>query len=158
MDRAVGLFPAAPPGPGSGADLQQVLGVVILAGMVDLEGGVGDAVALAQQTLQVATFLVALATGEDQDVCGQGALAGGDLPDVQVVDLGDVQGAARCPPTRSGSIPVGAASRKMREEARTSPIPNLSMSATTTSEAIASARANPVASKIAPAIAVAMNA
>ena len=45
---------------------------------------------------------------------------------------------------RAGASPVGAASRKIRPDSRTSPNPASSISATTISEAIASARANPV--------------
>ena len=60
-------------------------------------------------------------------------------------------------PIASGSTPAGAASRKIRPDARTRPSPARTMRTTTTSVAMASARAKPVASTTAPATAVAMN-
>jgi len=66
--------------------------------------------------------------------------------------------AAIAAPTASGSRPAGAASRKIRPESRSSPYPARSIRATTSSVAIASARAKPVATMIRPAAAVATNA
>ena len=61
-------------------------------------------------------------------------------------------------PTAAGDRPAGAASRKIRPDSLISPEPACSISTTTTSVAIASARANPVSMMISPATAVAMNA
>jgi Ser/Thr protein kinase RdoA (MazF antagonist) len=63
------------------------------AGVVDLEGGVGDAVFAAQIGLQVGADRVAVLARGDQHVRGGGGLARGDLPDVQVVDFGHVRAA-----------------------------------------------------------------
>ena len=61
-------------------------------GVIGLHGGVGDGVVAAEERLKGTAHLVAVAAGADQDMGGQGGLAGGDLPDVQVVDLGDAGG------------------------------------------------------------------
>jgi len=63
------------------------------AGVVDLEGGVGDAVLAAQVVLQVGADRVAVLARRDQHVRGGGGHARRDLPDVQVVDLGHVRAA-----------------------------------------------------------------
>jgi Ser/Thr protein kinase RdoA (MazF antagonist) len=60
------------------------------AGVVDLEGGVGDAVLAAQVGLQVGPDRVAVLARRHQHVRGGGGHARGDLPDVQVMNLGDV--------------------------------------------------------------------
>ena len=57
--------------------------------MIDLQGGVVDLVGPGEQGFEVAAHLVAVAGGVDQDVGRQGRHPGGDVPDVQVVDLGD---------------------------------------------------------------------
>ena len=66
--------------------------------------------------------------------------------------------AARAAPISAGTSPAGAASRKIRPESRISPTPACSISATTSSEAMASARENPVSTMIRPATAVATKA
>jgi len=48
----------------------------------------GDGVVAAEELFEGAAQRVAVAARAGQDVRGQGGLAGGDLPDVQVVDLG----------------------------------------------------------------------
>jgi Ser/Thr protein kinase RdoA (MazF antagonist) len=58
--------------------------------VVDLQGGVGDVVVAGQKGLQVRADRVAVFAWRDQDVGGGGGHTRGDLPDVQVVDLGDV--------------------------------------------------------------------
>jgi hypothetical protein len=127
--------------------------------MVDLQGGVRDAVLAAQEDLEVGADRVAVFARRDQHVRGGGGQARGDLPDVQVMDLGDVTGGPPSqPPTAAGSSPAGAASRKIRPDSLISPAPACSISATTMSVAIASARANPVSTMIRPATAVAANA
>jgi Ser/Thr protein kinase RdoA (MazF antagonist) len=63
------------------------------AGVVDLEGGVGDAVLAAQVVLQVGADRVAVLARRDEHVRGGGGHPRGDLPDVQVVDLGHVRAA-----------------------------------------------------------------
>jgi Ser/Thr protein kinase RdoA (MazF antagonist) len=63
------------------------------AGVVDLEGGVGDAVLAAQMSLQVGADRVAVLARGDQHVRGGGRHARRDLPDMQVVDLGHVRAA-----------------------------------------------------------------
>jgi Ser/Thr protein kinase RdoA (MazF antagonist) len=63
------------------------------AGVVDLEGGVGDAVLAAQVVLQVDADRVAVLARRDEHVRGGGGHPRGDLPDVQVVDLGHVRAA-----------------------------------------------------------------
>ena len=66
--------------------------------------------------------------------------------------------AAMAAPSAPGSSPAGAASRKIRPDARISPAPACSIRPTTTSVAIASARSKPVASTTTAAAAVAANA
>jgi hypothetical protein len=66
--------------------------------------------------------------------------------------------AAIAAPTAAGSSPAGAASRKIRPESLISPAPACSISTTTISVAMASARTNPVSTMIRPATAVAANA
>ena len=66
--------------------------------------------------------------------------------------------AAMAAPMSAGVTPTGAASRKTRPESRIRPAPAVSMRATTTSEAMASARANPVSTMTTPATAVAAKA
>jgi Ser/Thr protein kinase RdoA (MazF antagonist) len=61
------------------------------AGVIDLQGGVGDAVLAAQERLQVSPDRVAVLAWRDQHVCRGGRLTRGDLPDVQVMDLGDIR-------------------------------------------------------------------
>ena len=82
-----------------------------------------------------------------------------DLPHVQVVDL-DHAGAGRPARGRSrrGRCPRGAASSRTRPESRSSPQPERSISAATSSAAIPSAGSKPVVRIRTPAIAVAMNA
>jgi Ser/Thr protein kinase RdoA (MazF antagonist) len=60
------------------------------AGVVDLEGGVGDAVLAAQIGFQVGADRVAVLARRDEHMRRGGGHARGDLPDVQVMDLGDV--------------------------------------------------------------------
>ena len=59
-------------------------------GVVDLEGQVGDAVLAGQHRLQVGADGVTVLVGLDQHVGRGGGHAGRDLPDVQVMHLGDV--------------------------------------------------------------------
>ncbi|SKS41562.1 Uncharacterised protein [Mycobacteroides abscessus subsp. abscessus] len=66
--------------------------------------------------------------------------------------------AASSAPMVPGSRPTGAASKKIRPDSRTRPQPALSISAATTSAAMASARVKPVSHTTAPATAVAMKA
>jgi hypothetical protein len=66
--------------------------------------------------------------------------------------------AAIAAPTAAGLSPAGAASRKIRPDSLISPVPARTISATTTSVAIASARSNPVSRMTRPATAVAANA
>ncbi|GAA3899764.1 hypothetical protein GCM10023084_60290 [Streptomyces lacrimifluminis] len=54
----------------------------LFLGVVDLERGVGDAVVVLEEFLRVAADGVAVAARLDQDVRGEGGLAGGDLPDM----------------------------------------------------------------------------
>jgi Ser/Thr protein kinase RdoA (MazF antagonist) len=58
--------------------------------VVDLQGGVGDAVLAGQERLQIGADRVAILARRDQDMGGGGGQARGDLPDMQVMDLGDV--------------------------------------------------------------------
>lgn len=138
--------------------LDAVLVGVLGAHVVDLKGGVVDVVPLEQDPLEFTADGVAIGSVGDDHVGRQRRLARGDLPDVQVVhlchraDLGELGADGR------GVDALGAASRKMRPLARTRPQPALTMSAATTSAAMASARAKPVSQTTAPAIAVAMKA
>ena len=61
-------------------------------------------------------------------------------------------------PRAAGSRSAGAASRKIRPDCLISPAPAYTISATTTSVAMASARSKPVSTMTAPATAVAANA
>jgi hypothetical protein len=101
---------------------------------------VRDGAVASQYVLDVTAQRVAVAAGINQHMRGQRRLTRSDLPDVQVVDLGDRGRVIRRSPRTSGSTPAGAASRKIRPESRTSPVPALTTSATTTSDAIVSAR------------------
>lgn len=58
--------------------------------VVDLQGGVRDAVVV-EQLLQVGPHRVAVLAGGDEHVCGRGWHPRRDLPDVQVMDLGHVR-------------------------------------------------------------------
>lgn len=64
----------------------------------------------------------------------------------------------RAAPTAPGSIPTGAASRKIRPDCRIRPAPARTMRAATIRVAIGSARSKPVASTTAAATTVAANA
>ena len=75
------LLLAQPDQPGRGRE----------AGVVDLEGGVGDAVLPAQVALQVGADRMAVLARRDEHVRGGRGQARGDLPDVQVMDFGDVR-------------------------------------------------------------------
>jgi Ser/Thr protein kinase RdoA (MazF antagonist) len=77
------LLLAQPDQPGPGRE----------AGVVDLEGGVGDAVLPAQVVLQVGADRVAVLARRHEHVRGGGGHPRGDLPDVQVVNLGHVRAA-----------------------------------------------------------------
>src|SRR5918998_554237 len=57
------------------------------ADVVDLEGGVGDTVLAGEEVFEVAAASVAVFALADEDVGGEGREAGGDGPDVEVVDL-----------------------------------------------------------------------
>ena len=57
--------------------------------VIDLERRVGDRESLAEHRLELAAAGVAVVAGRDLDVRGECGEAGGDLPDVQVVDLDD---------------------------------------------------------------------
>ena len=126
------------------------------AGVVDLQGGVGDRVVLGQDLFEVRRRRHGSRRRVDQHVRGERDIAGGDLPDVQVVDLLDRPTATSRSPSASGSRSAGAASRKIRPDSRTRPTPARTISAATTSVAMASARLNPVVSTTSPAMAVAM--
>ena len=127
--------------------------------MIDLERRVLDPEVIVQHGLQVLPRPVAVVVGAHEHVRGQRREAGGDLPDVQVVDLVDAADArpSRRPPRRR-RCSCGAASRKIRPESRSSDHAARSITAATNSDAMPSARLNPVTSTTAPAIAVAMNA
>lgn len=142
---------------GGVGDLQQLL-VLVLADVVHLEGGVGDPVLLAQPALQVAADRVAVAAGETR-MCAESAGCPEVISQTCRSWISSTSGVStRWSASMSGSTPAGAASRKIRPESRTSPMPARSISTTTISEAIASARLKPVVSMIAPATAVAMKA
>jgi purine-cytosine permease-like protein len=61
----------------------------LCAGVVNLQGGVADAVLAAQEGDQSRPDRVAVRARRDEHVRGGGGHARGDLPDVQVMDLGD---------------------------------------------------------------------
>src|ERR1700677_936000 len=60
-------------------------------GVVHLEGGVGDAVLAAEERLEVGTDRMTVLARRHEHVRRGGGQARGDLPDVQVMDLGDVR-------------------------------------------------------------------
>jgi hypothetical protein len=57
--------------------------------VVDLQGGVVEPVAVVQERGDGLAALVAVVIRVDQHVGGKGREAGGDFPDMQVVDLED---------------------------------------------------------------------
>src|SRR5215204_5301644 len=59
----------------------------MVAHVVDLEGGVGDAVLVSEELFEFAPAGVAVFVLADEDVGGEGREARGDGPDVEVVDL-----------------------------------------------------------------------
>src|SRR5215203_4850229 len=59
----------------------------MVAYVVDLEGGVGDAVLVSEELFEFAPAGVAVFVLADEDVGGEGREACGDGPDVEVVDL-----------------------------------------------------------------------
>jgi Ser/Thr protein kinase RdoA (MazF antagonist) len=61
------------------------------AGVINLQGGVGDVVLAAQEALQVSPDRVAVLAGRDQYMRRGRGLTRGDLPDMQVMDLGDIR-------------------------------------------------------------------
>ncbi len=75
--------------------------------VIDLQGGVRDPEALVQQLLQLLPDLVAVVAGPDQDVGRQGGEARGDLPHVQVVDVGDARMAGEALADLAGLHPNG---------------------------------------------------
>ena len=131
----------------------------VVADVVDLQGHVVDPPPLGQQAAQVALDPVAVAAGDHQHVRGQRRQAGGDLPDVQVVDLGDRRPGDEGRADLVRVVGRGAASRNIRpgvaDERRRRPG---RISAATTRAASGSARLKPVSSTTAPAAAVATNA
>src|SRR5215212_4678612 len=60
---------------------------MMVAYVVDLEGGVGDAVLPGEEFFEFAPAGVAIFSPADEDVGGEGRKARGDGPDVEVVDL-----------------------------------------------------------------------
>ncbi len=79
-----GIPTGSVPGAGLGADLQQAI-----LGVVDLERRVVDPEALAEQLLELAPGGVAVGVALDEDMGRERREARADLPDVQVVHLGD---------------------------------------------------------------------
>lgn len=126
--------------------------------VVDLQGGVVDVVLRMEQLLDRTPYSVTVRIGRHQYVGRQCRLAGGDLPDVEIVHLGHRVYRRELGSDGAGSRPTGAASKKIRPDSRTRPQPALSISAATTSAAMASARVKPVSHTTAPATAVAMKA
>src|SRR5919199_1333805 len=59
----------------------------MVADVVYLEGGVGDVVLTGEEVFEVAPAGVAVLALADEDVGGESREAGGDGPDVEVVDL-----------------------------------------------------------------------
>ena len=60
---------------------------LVVSDVVDLQGGVGDAVLAGEEVFEVAAPGVAVLVLADEDVGGEGREAGCDLPYVEVVDL-----------------------------------------------------------------------
>src|SRR5918997_1102355 len=60
---------------------------LVVSEVVDLEGGMGDTVLAREEVFELAAARVAVLATADQDVGRERREAGGDLPDVQVVDL-----------------------------------------------------------------------
>jgi Ser/Thr protein kinase RdoA (MazF antagonist) len=97
------LLLAQPDQPGRGRE----------TGVVDLEGGVGDAVLPAQVALQVGADRMAVLARRHEHVRGGGGHPRGDLPDVQVVDLGHVRAAGHSGAHRRRVEPGG---RRLEED------------------------------------------
>ena len=64
--------------------------------VVDLQGQVGDAVVVGQESLEVGADRVAVLARLDKHVRRRGGHPGRDLPDVQVMDLSHVRAASHC--------------------------------------------------------------
>ena len=124
--------------------------------VVDLQRRVIERRSAVQQRLELAPGRMAVPLGTHQHVRGEGGEAAGYFPHVQVVHLDDSGLARSARPIACGSTPGGAASRNTRAEARTSENPALLISAAISSEAIASARWNPLSRITLAASAVAM--
>src|SRR3954468_5127405 len=59
--------------------------------VVDLQGGVLDPESLVQDVLELAADAVAVLASADEHVRGEGGKARADLPDVEVMDVGDAR-------------------------------------------------------------------
>lgn len=126
--------------------------------MVDLEGGVPDAVSGLDQLFRGGTDGMAVGVGGDEDVRGEGGPAGRDLPQMQIVHFDHVieGGSAGTDLVRLDSV-----GRGLHEDAPgfADEVPAaLAISAATTSVATASARFQPVNQTTTPETAVPMKA
>src|SRR5215212_6684001 len=88
----------------------------MVAHVVDLEGGVGDAVLVSEELFEFAPAGVAVFVLADEDVGGEGREARGDGPDVEVWTLTMPSAAAILRPTSSAFRPRGVASSRMLVE------------------------------------------
>src|SRR5215211_1305180 len=85
----------------------------MVAYVVDLEGGMGDAVLAGEEFFEFAPAGVAVFVATDEDVGGEGGEAGGDSPDVEVVDLDHAFGGCHPPADFFG---VQAAGRRFEQD------------------------------------------
>ena len=85
----------------------------MVANMVDLESGVGDAVLVSEELFEFAPAGVAVFVLADEDVGGEGREARGDGPDVEVVDLDNAFGGCHSP---ADFLSVQAAGRRFEQD------------------------------------------
>jgi hypothetical protein len=81
--------------------------------VVDLEGGMGDAVLVGEEFFEFAPAGVAVFVLADEDVSGEGREARGDGPDVEVMDLDYTLGCCHSPADFPG---VQAAGRRFEQD------------------------------------------
>jgi hypothetical protein len=81
--------------------------------VVDLEGGMGDAVLVGEEFFEFAPAGVAVFVLADEDVSGEGRETRGDGPDVEVMDLDYTLGCCHSPADFPG---VQAAGRRFEQD------------------------------------------
>src|SRR5215207_448452 len=94
---------------GERGEAEGLEGGVMVAHVVDLQGGMGDTVLVGEEAFEFAPAGVAVFVSAYEDMSGEGWKAGGDGPDVEVVDLDYAIGRGHFP-ANFGGVQVGGCS------------------------------------------------